>query len=94
MPSHAEIIQHTVLLCTGSDCRKKGARELKKVAREALQKAGCESSSIVVSAKCCGLCKQAPLACIDGTDWIGKVKPKTLRREIARAALQRDAQVA
>jgi len=78
--------QHTIVVCTGSDCRKKGARDLLRAARRALKKLESGDSSAVVSAKCCGLCKQAPVACIDGANWMGKVKPKALRKGIAQAA--------
>ena len=87
-------IHHTIVVCSGSDCRKKGARELKHAARKALKKLGRAENSLVVSAECCGLCKQAPVACVDGSDWMGRVKPKALKREIARAALHRDHEVA
>ena len=94
MAQHAEGIQHTVVVCTGSDCRKKGARELKKAARDQLKKNGCADQAMVVEAKCCGLCKQAPVACVDGADWISKAKPKSLKRELNRALLHRGSRVA
>lgn len=89
-----ENILHTVVVCTGSDCRRKGARDLKSTARRVLRKLGREESSIVVSARCCGLCEHAPVACVDGAEWLKKAKPKQLKREIAHAALHRDPEVA
>jgi len=94
MPRSAESVQHTVSICSGSDCRKKGSRELRDLARRALKKLGLAEHSLVVETKCCGLCKQAPLACVDGGEWISKAKPKTLKREIARATLHRPHRVA
>jgi NADH:ubiquinone oxidoreductase subunit E len=87
-------IQQTVIVCTGSDCRRKGARELLQAARRALKKGDAEDRTVVVKASCCGLCKQAPVACVDGGEWMAKAKPKQLRKEIARALLHRDPRVA
>lgn len=87
-------IQLTVVICTGSDCRKKGARDLLQAARRALKKLDATDRAVVAKTSCCGLCKQAPVACVDGGEWIGKTKPKALRKEIARALLHRDTNVA
>jgi len=40
--------------------------------------------SVVATTRCCGLCKQAPVVCVDGWGWQGEARPKDLRRLLYR----------
>jgi NADH:ubiquinone oxidoreductase subunit E len=76
-------IEHVVLICTGKDCRKRGANALRQEARACLKDHGARRSSLVVKAKCVGMCKRAPVACVQpGNLWLTQATPRRLRQAI------------
>ena len=71
MGRKTEDIQHLVMICTGSDCTKKGAKKIGKSIRDCARKHGCKKDTMIVQTKCTGLCKQAPVVFIQrGNRWV------------------------
>jgi NADH:ubiquinone oxidoreductase subunit E len=72
-------ISQVVMICNGSDCKKKGSKDLYKTCRQSLKDLGCAKQTLVVRTECTGLCKQAPLVCIGGTQVLAAATHKALR---------------
>jgi len=72
-------INNVVMICNGSDCKKKGGKELYKTCRQKLKQLGRSNESLVVRTECTGLCKQAPVVCIGGQKILTAASTKTLR---------------
>lgn len=58
-----------VLVCTGSDCKKRGAKETRKVIKSEIRSEGLLGQVRLDTVDCLGFCKHGPNAIIyDGTD--------------------------
>lgn len=53
-----------VLICKGSDCKKRGAKEVRKALKGELRAAGMNGDVRVDSVECLGLCKHGPNAVV------------------------------
>ena len=78
-------ISQLVVICNGSDCKKKGSKDLYKTCRQSLKDLGCAKETLVVRSECTGLCKQAPVVCIGGEKVIASATNKTLRSGLQMA---------
>ena len=78
---------HMVVICNGSDCKKAGAKALRKTAKSKLRELGLNKQSIIVKTKCTGNCKRAPVACVQPLNrWLFKVDEEDLIAAIERQA--------
>ncbi len=59
-----ERIEQVLMICNGKDCKKRGAKELRKAARSTLREMGKRRSTHIVRTKCNGFCKIAPVVSI------------------------------
>jgi len=57
-------IRNVVMACNGSDCQKRGGKQLQKCARRVARDLGQKKTTMFVRTKCAGLCKQAPVVMI------------------------------
>ena len=73
------------MICNGSDCKKKGSKDLYKTCRQTLKDLSCTKETLVVRSECTGLCKQAPVVCIGGTKILAAATNKTLRVSLETA---------
>lgn len=67
-----------LFICHGKDCRKQGAKDLKKQFIQELKRHRLNKSIQAVSSKCLDRCKFAP-SVVFRDQWYGKVKPKDLQ---------------
>ena len=76
-----------VMICDGSDCKKKGSRKLKSCAKSTLKKENMFRRSKVLMTRCTGNCKRAPVAGVlpQGV-WLEKAKTDDIEELIQRAA--------
>ena len=87
MGKRPEDIRHLVIICHGSDCAKKGAKSIGKQARRTLRDLGVKKETLVTRTKCNGMCKLAPIACLQPHDvWLEKTTPEEIDSAL-RAAL-------
>ncbi len=64
-------IQRLVLVCNGSDCKKKGAKSIAKAVKRAAKSEGEFRATHIVKTKCNGFCKQAPIVGFSpGNQWL------------------------
>lgn len=79
MTRNLERAELHVLVCVGSDCKKKGARRLRRAAKETLKDAGWRRRSMVLRTRCTGNCKRAPICGIlPSNTWMSRAKPSDL----------------
>lgn len=57
-------IQNVILTCNGSDCRKRGAKDLQKCAQRVTKDLGQKGCTMFMRTKCAGLCKQGPVVVV------------------------------
>lgn len=77
MAKDPDKIENVVLICNGSDCRKRGAKEIGKAMRGCAREHGCKKSTMFVRTKCTGLCNSAPVVCVQPTNkWLTKTTPE------------------
>ena len=70
-------IKHVVMICHGSDCAKRGAKEIGKAARKCAKKMDVHGETMMVRTKCTGLCKKAPVVTIQPTnEWLTYATPR------------------
>ncbi|MDF2158255.1 (2Fe-2S) ferredoxin domain-containing protein [Algoriphagus sp. CAU 1675] len=50
-----------VFVCSGSDCKKSGGKEIRKDLKEALKTAPLKGNFKLIQTKCLDMCKSAPL---------------------------------
>lgn len=83
MARSLEDIEHVVIVCTGKDCRKRGAKDLKKAAKACLKSCGVFGRSLVIEARCTGRCKDAPVVCHQPSNtWFKRAKAKHFSAEL------------
>lgn len=76
-------ICNVVLICNGSDCRKAGAKELRKCANRVAKDVGARKSTMLVRTKCTGLCKQGPVVVIQpANEFVLDAAPKSLEKAL------------
>lgn len=72
-----ELIRHIVVICNGSDCSKKGAKNIGKAVRKCAKEMDCREETLVIRSKCAGLCGSAPVVTVQPKNqWITKATPK------------------
>lgn len=76
-----------VLVCGGGDCKKRGAKEVRKALKEELRSEGMIGDVRVDSVGCLGLCKHGPNVVVHpgGTWYLGLVEgdvPEIVRRHL------------
>jgi NADH:ubiquinone oxidoreductase subunit E len=76
-------IQNVVMTCNGSDCRKRGSKELGRCARRIARDLGARKSTMFLQTKCAGLCKQAPVVVVQN-EVVVKADEKSVTRAIQR----------
>ena len=68
-----------VMICQGSDCKKKGAKALAQVARKTLKDQGFRQRALILKLKCTGNCKRAPVCgVLPQGGWLDGAKPEEL----------------
>lgn len=73
-----------VLVCDGSDCKKAGAKGLRKAAHKSVKDHGADA--IVLRFDCADLCDDAPVACVQpANEWLAPCSPDALEAAIGRA---------
>jgi NADH:ubiquinone oxidoreductase subunit E len=66
-------IERIVLVCNGSDCKKKGAKSLRKALKKAAKDEGVFRSTHICKTKCNGFCKGAPIVGFSpANEWLMK----------------------
>ena len=89
MAKDPEAIEHLLIICNGSDCKKKGAKEIGKAARKTLKQLGVRKQTMVMRTKCSGLCKKAPVVALQPENlWLTKTTPKEVS-EVLTASLSK-----
>jgi NADH:ubiquinone oxidoreductase subunit E len=74
-----ERIEQVVLVCNGKDCKKRGAKELRRTARSTLREMGKRRSTHIVQTKCNGFCKLAPIVSIQPHNvWLSETDEEEL----------------
>ena len=69
------------IICTGSDCKRKGAQKIRCALRDALKKVGRKKGSLIIQARCTGFCSEAPVFYAQCSDtWITKATPRKVKR--------------
>ncbi|NVK51168.1 MAG: (2Fe-2S) ferredoxin domain-containing protein [Cyclobacteriaceae bacterium] len=53
-----------VFLCTGSDCKKAGAKQLRKELKENLKSGSLKGRCKLIETKCMDMCKSAPVVIV------------------------------
>ena len=87
MTKNLERAELVVMVCDGSDCKKKGSRKLKSCAKSTLKKKGMFRRSTVLMTRCTGNCKRAPVAgVLPHGVWVDKAKTDDIEELIQRAA--------
>ncbi len=82
--------KYMVLVCHGSDCRKRGAKALRTQAKNTIRDLGIKKECMLISSRCTGHCKQAPIACIQPSNrWLEKATADDMDAAI-RAELGKD----
>ncbi len=82
-----------VFLCSGGDCKKRGAKKIRKALKSELRSAGMNRDVRVDAVDCLGLCKHGPNAVLypGGTWYAGLQEEDTL--EIVEKHLKRGEQI-
>lgn len=84
-----------VLVCTGGDCKKRGAKDVRKALKEELRDSGLLGEVRTDTVGCLGLCKHGPNAVVyDGAEpkgtWYiglqGKDVPEVVEEHLANGA--------
>ena len=76
-------IENVLLICNGKDCKKRGAKELRKAARSKLREMGKRRSTHIVRTKCNGFCKIAPVVSIQPQNvWLSETDEEEIQRVI------------
>ena len=84
MAKNPNDIEHVVMICSGKDCTKRGAKDLGKALRNCAKEHGCRKTTLFVRTKCAGLCKQGPVVCIQpSNEWVTKATPEKASRAFA-----------
>lgn len=74
-----------VLVCQGSDCKKRGGKKLRKQAKQILKDQGMRRRSVVIKTKCTGNCKRAPICgLLPSGEWLGGEEVEELEEGILR----------
>ena len=69
MPAKVRDYESHVLVCTGSDCRKRGAKETRKAIKSEVRSEGLLNEVRLDTVGCLGLCKHGPNAIVyDGVE--------------------------
>lgn len=69
-----------VLICSGGDCKKRGAKDFRKALKSELRESGMTGDTRLDTVDCLGLCKHGPNAVVygpngnDGTWYLGLVE--------------------
>ena len=85
MTKNLERAELVVMVCDGSDCKKKGAKGLQRRAKGALKGHGLSKSSKVLKVGCTGNCKKAPICGVfPRNTWIGNADEDDLEALIER----------
>lgn len=83
MARKLEELEHLVLICTGKDCRKRGADGLRREAKACLKEHGVFRKAMVLKMKCAGQCDHAPVACHQPSNtWFTETSPRRLRQRL------------
>jgi (2Fe-2S) ferredoxin len=74
-----------VLVCTGSDCRKRGGKKTCKAFKAALEQAGLKRAVRVVAVDCLDQCGHGPMALVypDGV-WYAKLQAEEVKEVVER----------
>ena len=84
-------ICNLVLICNGSDCKKGGAKDLKKCARKVVREEGARKSTMFIRTKCAGLCKQGPVVVIQpANEFVLDATRSRSRRHCANTSCEGD----
>jgi NADH:ubiquinone oxidoreductase subunit E len=59
-----QIKRELIFVCTGSDCKKAGAKNLCKELKDATNQAPFKGQCKLIKTKCMDMCKSAPLAIV------------------------------
>ena len=81
---HCQCGRHVFVVCTGKECRRRGALKLLRELEEAC--AGGDAGIRIAPASCLGHCGLAPAVMEDG-ELVGAMSSRRLRLEIARLGL-------
>ena len=77
MPKNLERAEFFVLVCQGSDCKKRGAKEIAKRAKKQLKAKKWFRRSQVLKTRCTGNCKKAPVCgIVPNGRWITRASPE------------------
>lgn len=70
--------QQFIFICNGKDCKKNGCKDIKKAIKKELKQTRKQKSITLISTKCTGKCKKAPVM-IAREHWLTEMDvPKAL----------------
>lgn len=79
MTKNLERAELHVVICVGSDCKKRGARDLRRAAKSELRARGWRRRSSILRTRCTGNCKRAPVCgLLPDNTWLARASPEEL----------------
>ncbi len=82
MSKDYEKVCQFVFVCKGSDCKKKGGKQLLKSFNKEIKTTTNAKSTVVLETKCMNRCKEAPVVVL-GNQWATKVKENQVKQLIS-----------
>lgn len=78
-------ICNVVMTCNGSDCKRRGSKDLERCARRVARDLGSKKTTMFVRTKCTGLCKQAPVIMIQpANEFVLEADEKSVEKALRR----------
>ncbi len=78
LPKRLQRTDYVVLVCEGKDCKKQGAKDVRKALKNHVKAKGLKRSVLILKTKCTGNCKRAPVCGFNpGNVWVVEATPKT-----------------
>ena len=73
--------ERVILVCTGSKCKKAGAKEIAKDLRNCAKQLGLKKSTHVVRMRCNGMCSRCPIVSLQPQNvWLTSATVSSARR--------------
>lgn len=83
MAKDPSTLANLVFICTGKDCKKRGAKEIYNDTRSLIRSSGCSRDVRVLKLKCNDYCKQGPVVILMPQQrWLMGSTPAEIRAEI------------
>lgn len=78
LPKRLERTEHVVLVCEGSDCKKNGAKAVRKALKSHIKARGVRKSVLLLKTKCTDHCKRGPICGFQpANEWLAGATPSS-----------------